>query len=158
MTDQPGSGWFPEPQGAPPENAPDPGAGLPVPPPEGRPYIDGGAGYVPQTYGRPPDEAPAPPPQPQGGMVPVEAINAIVEQALERQARQFQGEIDKIRREQEDEREAQRERARAIAGELGFIVQHGGGIGTAIAETWSRADQLLAEAGEHPQQKRKVPA
>lgn len=34
----------------------------------------------------------------------------------------------------------------------GTIPEHGGGVGTDIAETWSQADQTLAYNGEHPDQ------
>lgn len=34
----------------------------------------------------------------------------------------------------------------------GTIPEHGGGVGTDIAETWSQHDQTLAYNGEHPDQ------
>lgn len=35
---------------------------------------------------------------------------------------------------------------------VGTIPEHGAGVGTEIAETWSAYDQSLATAGEHPDQ------
>jgi hypothetical protein len=32
------------------------------------------------------------------------------------------------------------------------VPEHGGGVGTELAETWSQYDQELAAAGEHPDQ------
>jgi len=47
--------------------------------------------------------------------------------------------------------ELQLAQARSAA-PLGTVPEHAAGVGTDTAETWSQAEQTLAQAGQHPDQ------
>lgn len=69
------------------------------------------------------------------GSISVEQAQAMIDQALARQAEGFQSQINQM--------------AASLRGNVvTFIPYHGGGHGTDIAETWSQYEQTKAQAAD----------
>lgn len=93
--------------------------------------------------GNPAEESPSLVMPEASGGITADQMQAMIQQALDRQATQHKKEMDALRGDLADAVKA----AKGIV-PAGLIPWHGAGVGEEIAETWGLADQEMARVGD----------